>query len=185
MRARPLDYTRAEYNQPFLTVGYVPEHPGPDGITPARMEPGDASKMLALPWHTDYNSCATHNLYPNPSGSTTLFWSWPAQRPVHVNRAEDVRDGTLGPKFYSVRGKGTEADDLSAAGRYQDPIDAIMNWHRIGFVIQGSAIDGGGGDGAPSLFLEVQSRLDEPEITPWPMNSGAPNDADTWPISIE
>ena len=171
LRARPLDYTQAQASQPFLTVGYVPLHPGPDGITPAPLEPGDASKIMAVPWHTDYNSCATHNTAPNPSNSSTLYWSWPAQRPVQVHRAEDVHDGKLGAQHYSVRGAGTEADDLNNAGRYQALIDSILNWHRIGFVIQGSVI-AGDVPYSPEQYLEVQSRLDVPEITPWPMNSG-------------
>lgn len=170
-RARELDYGQAQYSQPLLTVGYVPLHAGPDGVTPARLEPGDASKIMAVPWHTDYNSCATHNIAPNPTNSTTLYWSWPAQRPVQVHRAQDVNDGRLGPQHYSVRGAGTEADDPTNAGRYQALIDVVLNWHRIGFVVQGSAIDG---DVAysPEYYLEVLSQLDVPEITPWPMNSG-------------
>lgn len=171
VRARPLDYRQAEYNRPFLTIGYVPLHPGPDGITPARLEPGDACKFMAIPWQTDYNSCATHPLYPNVTNSTALYWSWPAQRPVAVHRAEDVHDGKLGPWRYSVRGSGTEADDLSDAGRYQDMLDSVLNWHRIGFVIQGSAIEADVPYG-PDQYLEVASELDVPEIHPWPMNAG-------------
>lgn len=170
IRARELDYNRAQCSQSFLTVGYVPLHPGPDGITPAPLEPGDASKFMAIPWHTDYNSCATHNTAPNPSNSTTIYWSWPAQRPVQIYRAEDVCDGKLGPQRYSVRGAGTETDDLGNAGRYQELIDSVLNWHRIGFVIQGSVIDGEVSYG-PDEYLEVESRLDVPEITPWPMNA--------------
>jgi len=171
LRARPLDYERAQSGQPFLTVGYVPLHPGPDGVTPAGLEPGDASKIMAVPWQTDYNSCATHNTAPNPTNSTTLYWSWPAQRPVQVHRAQDVRGSKLGPQYYSVRGPGTAADDLGNAGRYQALLDAVRNWHRIGFVVQGSAIDDGLGYDSQQ-YLEVLSQLDIPEITPWPMNSG-------------
>ena len=141
----------------FLTVGYVPLHPGPDGISPAPLEPGDVSKFMAVPWHTDYNSCATHNTAPNPGNSTTLYWSWPAQRPVQIHRAADVHDGELGPQRYSVRGPGTEADDLNDVGRYQALLDSILNWHRIGFVVQGSAIDGDI-DFSADQYLEV----DEP-----------------------
>jgi hypothetical protein len=183
IRARQLDYTQAEFSQPFLTIGYVPMHPGPDGITPARIEPGDMTKMLAIPWHTDYNSCATHNLYPNPGSETTLYWSWPAQRPVAINRAQDVHDGELGPKHYSIRGLGTESPDLSEAGRFQAAIDFIMKWHRIGFVIQGSAIDSP--ESAPDQYLEVASRLDEAAIEPWPMNSGGLPDTGAWPPSVD
>jgi hypothetical protein len=170
-RARQLDYSRVQYSQPFLTVGYIPLHPGPDGVEPAPLEPGDTSKFMAVPWQTDYNSCATHNTAPNPENSTTIYWSWPAQRPVQIHRAQDVHDGRLGQQLYSVRGAGTYADDLSDAGRYQELIDIVINWHRIGFVVQGSVIDGDQRY-TSDQFLEVASQLDEPEITPWPMNSG-------------
>jgi hypothetical protein len=169
-RARPLDYRTVQYGQPFLTVGYVPLHPGPDGIRPAPIEPGDPSKFMAIPWQTDYNACATHNQAPNPQNSSTLYWSWPAQRPVSVHRAMDVHDGKLGPQRYSIRGAGTYTLDLGGAGRYQQLIDAVLNWHRIGIVIQGSAIDGDV-KYSPDFYLEVASLLDEPEVADWPMNS--------------
>jgi hypothetical protein len=46
----------------------------------------------------------------------------------------------------------------------------LLNWHKVGTVIQGSAITA---DAAysPTQFLEVESQLDEVEIQPWPMNS--------------
>jgi hypothetical protein len=172
LRARELDYRRVQISQPFLTVGYVPLHPGPDGIRPAPLEPGDVSKFMAVPWHTDYNACATHNSAPNPTNSTALYWSWPAQRPVAVHAAADVRDGVPGPQRYSIRGAGTASDDLGEAGRYQDLINIVLNWHRIGFVIQGSAI-AGGTRYSPDLYLEVASQLDDPGIAPWPMNSSS------------
>ena len=92
---------------------------------------------------------------------------------MQVHPAAEVVDGRLGPWRYSVRGKGTEADDLSAAGRYQEMLDSILNWHRIGFVIQGSAIDGDR-PYSPDQYLEVASELDAPEIQPWPMNTAFP-----------
>ncbi|MBI5257912.1 MAG: hypothetical protein HY855_15510 [Burkholderiales bacterium] len=170
LRARPLDYRRVQASQPFLTVGYVPLHPGPDGLRPAALEPGDVSKFMAVPWQTDYNACATHNSAPNPTNSTALYWSWPAQRPVAVHAAADVRDGQLGPQRYSIRGPGTASDDLGNAGRYQNLIDIVLNWHRLGFVIQGSAISGPTRY-SPEVYLEVASQLDDPGIAPWPMNS--------------
>jgi L-Lysine epsilon oxidase N-terminal/L-lysine epsilon oxidase C-terminal domain len=170
VHGRRLDYNKAQPGQPFLTVGYVPLHPGPDGLSPAPLEPGDATKFLSLPWHTDFNACATHNTDPNPRNSSTLYWAWPAQRPSHIHRAKDVHNGALGPSRYSFRGKGTYSEDLGGAGRYQDYIDMLLNWHKVGTVIQGSAI---AADAAysPTQFLEVESQLDEVEIQPWPMNS--------------
>ncbi len=170
IRARDLDYNAAQLSQPFLSVGYVPLHPGADGVLPAPLEPGDASKFMSLPWHTDFNACATHNTDPNPRNSTTLYWAWPAQRPVQIHRAGDVHDGELGPLRYSFRGKGTHSDDLGTAGRYQNYIDMILNWHKVGTVLQGSAIAGKTAY-SPMQYLEVESQLDEIEIKPWPMNS--------------
>lgn len=169
IRRRRLRYDEAQASQPFLTVGYVPRHPGPDGVRPAPLEPGDASKFMAVPWHTDYNSCATHEPAPNPTLSSTLYWSWPAQRPVQIYRAEDVHDGTLGRQDYSMRGTGTYSEDLGSVGRYQELIDIVRNWHKIGIVMQGSQIDGGPPD-AEELFLETESQLDV-VIEPWPMNA--------------
>ena len=171
IRARPLDYGQAQASQPFLSMGYVPFHPGPHGVIAAPLEPGDASKFMAVPWHTDFNACATHNADPNPRNLKTLYWAWPAQRPVNVHVAREVRDGRLGPQRYSVRGPGTYSDDPSQAGRYADLIDIVLNWHRIGTVIQGSAIDGTEVSFSPEQYLEVESQLDEPLITPWPMYS--------------
>jgi hypothetical protein len=101
---------------------------------------------------------------------------------VAVNRAVDVRDGKPGPKVYSVRGRGTEAPDLANAGHFQFAIDFIMDWHRIGFVIQGRAIEAVPA-GAEDMYLEVASQLDEPAINPWPMNSGGLPDTGAWPAS--
>lgn len=134
----PLDYNKAQPGTPFLSVGYVPIHSGAAGL-----EPGDTCKFMALPWHTDYNSCGTHPTDPNPNKDKTLYWSWPAQRPVSVYVATDVAsDGkTLGAQRYSVRGNGTQTDDQASARRYQERIHMVENWSRIGVVMQGSAID--------------------------------------------
>jgi L-Lysine epsilon oxidase N-terminal/L-lysine epsilon oxidase C-terminal domain len=184
IRARALDYNTAKDSQPFLTVGYVPFHPGPDGVLSAPLEPGDATKFMSLPWHGDFNACATHNTDPNPRNSTTLYWAWPAQRPMQIHRAEDVRNGELGPLRYSVRGNGTLSTDLGTAGRYHydEMITFILNWHRIGTVIQGSAI-AGDISYSPLQYLEVASQLDDigsppdpVEIKPWPMNSDTPDE---------
>jgi hypothetical protein len=166
--AKPLDYTGLQWSRPFLSRGYVPLHSGPNAV-----EPGDISKFMAVPWHTDYNSCATHPTDPDPLKSTTLYWSWPAQRPVVVYRAKDVVNGRLGAQRYSVRGKGTEDPDPANQGRYQNRLDMVINWPRIGVVMQGSAIDGGP---YPSdQYLEAESRLDQAEVEPWPIN-GLPAD---------
>lgn len=168
IRATRLDYAAARQDVPFLSEGYVPLRPN-DGI-----EPGDTSKFMALPWHTDYNSCATHMPSPDPAGNSTLFWSWPAQRPVAVYVAADVRDGELGPQRYSVRGDGTHSPDPSMQGRYQKRLHMVENWPRIGVVLQGSVIEGGAY--SKEQFLETESLLDDAHVPPWPQNTLDPND---------
>ena len=185
IRARHFDYGAVQPSQPFLTVGYVPFHPGgADGVSPAPLEPGDLSKFMSLPWHTDFNACATHNTDPNPRRSTTLYWAWPAQRPMQIHRAKDVRGDILGLQRYAVRGKDTYSSDLGLVGRfpYEDTVNIIVSWTRIGTVLQGSAI-AGSTVYSPLQYLEVASQFDEPEmppvepvIKPWPMNSDKPDE---------
>lgn len=184
IQPRQLDYASASRSQPFLGVGYVPNiannplgdqspvdtHPGSPGL-----EPGDASKFMALPWHTDYNSCATHQPSPLPPGNNTLYWSWPAQRPVAVYVAADVVDGKLPQQQrFSVRGPGTGTTpfDPAQVGRYQQRIGMVESWHKIGVVIQGSAIDASdGGPFGSDYYLEVQSQLENQggdPVVPWP-----------------
>lgn len=165
---KDLAYADATAASPVLTAGYVPLH-----VYEAGLEPGDLSKFMANPWHTDYNSCATHPPSPNPKGNRTLFWSWPAQRPVAVYRVEDVspdsQDPTLvqGNQLWSVRGPGTDSVAPENWGRYQPPIAQMLdNWHRIGVVLQSPAIQDAPAHVDPSWFLEVGSQLTDTGRTP-------------------
>lgn len=203
---RPLDYATANKTEPFLGVGYIPLAKDARNKT---VEPGDLCKFMAIPWHTDYNSCATHVPDPNPtiprpgehrsdsnksgkltksnvySGrvNTTLFWSWPAQRPVAVYTYDDLvaNNGELPVQRYSVRGEGTAASQNEASptfntpamnvGRYQERKKILVNWDKIGFVIQGVAIDGYNNDYPRDYYLEVQSKFDGDHsnlVEPWP-----------------
>lgn len=191
LRAKQLAYANAHTPVlPLLTAGYVPRHMEAEGL-----EPGDLGKFMALPWHTDYNSCATHPPSPNPAGNRTLFWSWPAQRPVAVYSGGDVFWGSddapdalptndspldptwneswqLGPQRWSVRGAGTYSPYAEDWGRYQVREDMLMNWSRIGVVMQATQVQAPADkqpkatNGAPtrvalpaSWYLEVQSQL--------------------------
>jgi hypothetical protein len=161
---KPLAYNGVRKGRPLLTEGYVPLHTGNAGA-----EPGDISKFMAIPWHTDYNSCATHPPTDTPTEGTTLFWSWPAQRPVAVYPALLNPTGPPPTKqLWSVRGPGTESPYPQDWGRYQERIDIIHNWHRIGVVIQGNVIDGG--KYGAGVYLEVESRLDNTgdPVQPYP-----------------
>jgi hypothetical protein len=170
---KPLPYASVDRSQPLLGEGYVPLHVDRDGL-----EPGDLSKWMALPWHTDYNSCSTHPPSPNPPGNRTVFWSWPAQRPVAVFAAEDVtmKPGPepsdppivqLGKQRWSVRGEGTDSPRPENWGRYQPPIlQMVENWSRIGTVLQGPAIETLGAPLASNWYLEAESQLIDTGSTP-------------------
>ena len=201
INAKMLNYDKATKDTPFLGVGYEPLRPTP-------VEPGDICKFMAVPWHTDYNSCATHTPAPNPGGDVTeknvysgtvntdLFWSWPAQRPVAVYTYKDLsaNEGNLKAtrQRYSVRGNGTAAVDgmdnpdcgapgfdpaAMNVGRYQNRMNILRDWDKIGTIIQGPAIDGYPEDYDQEYYLEVESlfEVDESNLVEfWPNTVGDP-----------
>lgn len=180
-----------EREAPFLSLGWIPRRTGHDSL-----EPGDVSKFMAIPWHADYNSCGTHEPAPNSPMSNTLYWSWPAQRPVAVYVADDVKElggKKLPDQRYSMRGPGTKTAgpqpavegypaNIAEVGRYQatplgskEPgiIRILDNWMKIGTVIQATNIDEPRADYDPGFYLEVQSQLsNDPAVSdkviPWP-----------------
>jgi len=194
INTQSLDYASATKDKAFLGVGYIPLRSN----TPA--QPGDLSKFMAIPWHTDYNSCATHTPAPNPKGgitkdniyggevNTTLYWSWPAQRPVAVYTFDDLsrrNDNVLPTQRYSVRGQGTSvtgqettfnsngnltSSPAGNVGRFQDRKNIIKFWQDIGVIMQGAAIDKYPGNFDPNYYLEVASNFVEDEsnlVQPW------------------
>ncbi|HEX5337289.1 MAG TPA: hypothetical protein VFW53_02520, partial [Gallionella sp.] len=106
--------------------------------------------------------------------NTSLFWSWPAQRPVAIYTYDDVvsNSGNLpATQHYSVRGNGTSTSDAAEVGRYQNRRDILINWDRIGFVMQGPAISSYPADYSPDFYLEVASQFERDEsnlVQPWP-----------------
>ena len=182
VKNKPLDYSAANQDMPFLGAGYIPEiknNPRDDKqpidtySTHEGLEPGDLSKFMALPWHTDYNSCATHR---TEDTNQMLFWSWPAQRPVAVYVADEVGDdGQLPEQKYSVRGEGTFSDDPADVGRYTPMTQIVEKWQDIGIVIQSTAIDNITDKSNPDHYLEVQSLLDSQsdEVPTWSWQGGA------------
>jgi hypothetical protein len=170
---QPLDYAAATRSDPFLQVGYLP-------LRTAMVEPGDLCKFMSQPWHTDYNSCAVHTPDPNAPDNNTLYWSWPAQRPVNVHPVAacsydaDKGTWTLGGQVYSIRGNeghGTQTPFPQQQGRFQCYFDYVENWHKVGFVIQGLQIPAKqGGNYGADKFLEVASLFDTDGdvVTPWP-----------------
>jgi hypothetical protein len=185
VNAKALAYGQVMPGLPLLGVGYVPRQNAVD-----LLEPGDLSKFMAIPWHTDYNSCATH---PATQDSPSLFWSWPAQRPVAVYTAAEAmnQSGTLGPvppaamaQQWSVRGPGTESDRGENWGRYQDAIGMVTNWSMIGTILQAPQIDfppssttAGAQPSIPdNWYLEAESQLpaEGQKVWPFPNYVGVP-----------
>jgi len=172
-----LDYQDATPDQPFLNIGYIPLNKDP-------VEPGDLSKFMAQPWHTDYNSCAVHEPDPNPPGNNTLYWSWPAQRPVQVYPVdlctfdESSQTWSLGRQLFSVRGEGTETDYPQNRGRFQRYIDYVENWHKTGFVIQGIQVKAEQGNNyGVDKFIEVASQYkSEGDLVQPGLTSAIPED---------
>ena len=171
INAKPLDYSTAQKDKPFLTFGYIPLQEFP-------VEPGDISKFMSVPWFTDYNSCGTHLADPNPPTNNTLFWSWPAERPFSTypvslcNYDAKSKTWTVGQQVYCVRGPGTETDYPAQYGRFQKYPDFVDNWFKVGFIIEGPQIAPPEGK-APypnNIFLEVASGFDigKDYVPPWP-----------------
>lgn len=178
IKHKALDYSQADRDTPFLTSGWIPLHNMTDGL-----EPGDLSKFMAIPWQTDYNSCSIHQTLINTNGvneskgaASTLYWSWPSQRPDAVYVAEEVINNVLPAQRWSIRGPGTYAVNPASAATFQDPLQSVEQWDRIGIVIQGSNIDIPNRSFSPKLFLEVQGQLTAPgdatdPVAAWPFNA--------------
>lgn len=179
VKHQKLDYEKARKQEPFLTGGWIPLHNQTDGL-----QPGDLSKFMAVPWQTDYNSCSIHQTSINTDGVNTstgtptmLYWSWPSQRPDAVYIAEDVINNVLPTQQWSIRGAGTFADNPATAATFQDPLQCVTQWDRIGVVLQGTAFPGRGF--VPEYYLEAKSLLKVTGIPTnpvleWPFNANPP-----------
>jgi hypothetical protein len=181
IKQQPLTYTDLDKTKPYLDIGWIPLHNMTNGL-----QPGDLSKFMAIPWQTDYNSCSIHATAINTNGTnesngaeTTLYWSWPSQRPDAVYVAEEVYNNVLPEQKWSIRGKGTYAINPASAATFQDPVQSVEDWHKIGIIIQGTNIDLDERHYAPELYLEVQSQLTTPgqasdPVPAWPFNANPP-----------
>ncbi|HEY5822394.1 MAG TPA: LodA/GoxA family CTQ-dependent oxidase [Propionibacteriaceae bacterium] len=175
VKPAPLDYGTVRADVPLLSGGWIPLH----GVTRG-LEPGDLTKFMSVPWQTDYNSCSIHQPSINTSGRntasgnpSTLYWSWPAQRPDAVYPATAVVRGVLPDRVWSIRGPGTLTNDPRSAATFQRAEQAVEQWDRIGVVLQGSAIVGD--DYPPDFFLEAESRL--------PTDAQSLNTVPEWPFN--
>ncbi|MGB3182066.1 MAG: LodA/GoxA family CTQ-dependent oxidase [Cyclobacteriaceae bacterium] len=178
VKHKPLAYDKANQDSPFLTSGWIPKHQMKDGL-----EPGDISKFMAIPWQTDYNSCSIHQTLINTNGvnesngaASTLYWSWPSQRPDAVYVAEEVYNNVLPKQRWSIRGPGTYAVNPASAATFQDPLHSLTGWDKIGIIVQGTNIDTANGPYSAHMYLETQGKLTRPgdasdPVASWPFNA--------------
>ena len=178
IKQQPLKYTKLDKDTPFLDIGWIPKHNMTDGL-----QPGDLSKFMAIPWQTDYNSCSIHATAINTDGVnksngalTTLYWSWPSQRPDAVYVAEEVYNNVLPAQKWSIRGPGTYAVNPASAATFQSPVQSIQDWDKIGIIIQATNIDEPQRSFDSDLYLEVQGQLTSPgdatdPVASWPFNA--------------
>ncbi|MCY1045302.1 LodA/GoxA family CTQ-dependent oxidase [Corallococcus sp. bb12-1] len=110
------------------------------------LEPGDATKYMALPWQADFNECS------NQVVQNTSLWWWPSQRPYEVNYQD--RDGEW------QQGYWTRPSDIN----FDKDEEMVFKWKGLGFILarkdaqpadQGSSTPD---DPAP-LYIEVERRL--------------------------
>jgi hypothetical protein len=110
------------------------------------LEPGDATKYMALPWQADFNECSHQTVQ-----QTTLWW-WPSQRPYEVRY--------LGPDQEWRQGYWTRPSDRD----YDKDEEMVANWKGLGFIL--ARKDARPQDQGPSsaedpapLYIEVERLL--------------------------
>ncbi len=112
-----------------LRLGWEPEK---------GLEPGDVTKMMAIPWQADFNECSSEVV-----GDRTLWW-WPAQRPLFVyqKRKPDapprasiwqaVQQGEIRQVPWVGSDYDMEASDFVS---FSEDNEMVEKWQGLGFVI--------------------------------------------------
>jgi hypothetical protein len=117
---------------------------GADNEYSAGVEPGDIIKYMAQPWQADFNECSTQ---PVPSGGSTIFWWWPAQRPYSVFPKQNPSQ-----QVYWTRSSHDDPNDPNNNGsQFSEDLQMVTNWKDLGFILNVG--------GSPS-FVEIE-RNDE------------------------
>ncbi|RYZ43782.1 MAG: hypothetical protein EOO71_02155 [Myxococcaceae bacterium] len=115
------------------------------------LEPGDATKYMALPWQADFNECS------NQVVQNTSLWWWPSQRPYEVNYQD--RDGEW------QQGYWTRPSDIN----FDKDEEMVFKWKGLGFILawkdarpedQGSST----AEAPAPLYIEVERRLPDGDM---------------------
>ncbi|MFE8595554.1 LodA/GoxA family CTQ-dependent oxidase [Archangium violaceum] len=116
------------------------------------LEPGDATKYMALPWQADFNECS------NQVVQNTSLWWWPSQRPYEVNYVD--RNGEW------QQGYWTRPSDIN----FDKDEEMLSGWKGLGFILrrqdappseQGPSNQG---DDPPPLYIEVERTLPDGDM---------------------
>ncbi|KFA90413.1 LodA/GoxA family CTQ-dependent oxidase [Archangium violaceum] len=116
------------------------------------LEPGDATKYMALPWQADFNECS------NQVVQNTSLWWWPSQRPYEVNYVD--RNGEW------QQGYWTRPSDIN----FDKDEEMVAKWKGLGFILrrqdappseQGPSNQGGD---PPPVYIEVERRLPDGDM---------------------
>lgn len=111
------------------------------GFDPARMEPGDLCRYMAVPWQADFNECSAQ-----PLDGRVLWW-WPSQRPEYVyldpTRLAPAR-ASLGAEPVPTQDTGgqvawigTDFDQKRADYIcFPEDIQMVQYWAGLGFVMK-------------------------------------------------
>lgn len=152
-------------DDPFrIHADLVLEGPLSTGFEPARMEPGDICRYMAVPWQADFNECSSQ-----PMDGRVIWW-WPAQRPEFVYlepkapapgaAAAAAPPPPSGRSGTQVAWIGTDFDQLRGDFiAFADDVDMVRYWKDLGFVME-KTVDG------QSRFVEVARTLPRPFFPP-------------------
>ena len=166
---KPFDYDSLKPDVPVLSEGYVPLHSARRGS--GRAGRHDQVHVRAVAHRLQFLRHPSDQPDDPQQHHAVLVLAGAAPGPCPSRLRGHRTEGKPGPQRYSVRGTGTDSTNPANQGRYQDIEHILPNWHKIGFVIQDTAIVGGRRN--PDQFLEVQSELPgepDPVVAPWPMN---------------
>ncbi len=104
------------------------------------LEPGDATKYMAIPWQADYYWCTNQPINyaatPEPGedgseGTTQAIWWWPVQRPLKVYSDRD------NPGIYTQQSWFALRDTVTDPNTDPDLIeeDMVEHWKDLGFIV--------------------------------------------------
>ncbi|GAB6041216.1 LodA/GoxA family CTQ-dependent oxidase [Endothiovibrio diazotrophicus] len=124
----------------------------------AGMEPGDVTKLMAVPWQADFNECSAQ-----PVLGRTVWW-WPAQRPSFVYRKlkadakprETIWESVAAKEIEQIPWIGSDYNmNASNFIAFADDIEMVHKWKDLGFIYNE-------GDEQTPLFVEVARLLPYP-----------------------